>query len=45
MSIKDIGVAYALVGISSLSVVVVDDMVGVGGSNAASKTDDYVEVG
>ena len=30
--IEDIGVAYALVGVSS-SVIVVDDMAGVGGSN------------
>ena len=31
--IEDIGVAYALVGVSSSSVIVVDDMAGVGGSN------------
>ena len=31
--IGDIGVAYALVGVSSSSVVVVVDMAGVGGSN------------
>ena len=31
--IEDIGVAYALVGVSSSSVIVVVDMAGVGGSN------------
>ena len=31
--IEDIGVAYALVGVSSYVIVVVVDMAGVGGSN------------